>query len=158
MAVRKWFKNVFDTGGRGTWGDGYEKIAMAIARRILCALSAADEKRFTENGDRPGWFTGDLGWQMWEDAVNFYSILRETKAAQEREEKVRVEENVVAPPLKNGQEGLLEAVRMYGQHWSLKLHSRDLSLEEMLRREPLETTLVVAHMDRGFVMPRHCVN
>ena len=114
VAVRTWLKYVFDTGGRGTWGDGYEKIAMAIARRILCALSAADKKRFTKNGDRPGWLTGDLGWQMWEDAGNFYSILRETKAAQEREEKVRVKENVLAPPLKNKKMGRKDCLKQYG--------------------------------------------
>ena len=72
---------------------------MATARRILCALSAANRKLFTENGDRPRWLTGELGRQMWEDAVNDDSISREAKAAQEKEEKVEVEEDVVVSPL-----------------------------------------------------------
>ena len=72
---------------------------MAIARRFLCALHAADTKLFKENGDQPSWLTRDLGRQMWEDAVNADSILREAKAAQEKEEKVEVEEDIVASPL-----------------------------------------------------------
>ena len=71
---------------------------MAIARRILCALNSVDTKRFTENGDTPSWLTGDLGRQMWEDAVNADSFLKESKAAQEKEEKVEVEEDIVASP------------------------------------------------------------
>ena len=71
---------------------------MAIARRILCALNSVDTKRFTENGDTPSWFTGDLRRQMWEDAVNADSFLKEAKAAQEKEEKVEVEEDIVASP------------------------------------------------------------
>ena len=70
---------------------------MAIARRILCALNSADTKSFTENGDTPSWLTGDLGRQMWEDAVNADSFLREAQAAQEKEEKVEVEVEVASP-------------------------------------------------------------